>query len=76
MTRNEKIAVALVILSCLLYAGLLGLPFLGAGASTKAGVACGLVVSGESVFWLGTLIAGRELMRRYRAKLWPQRWFR
>ena len=76
MTRNEKIAAALVVLSCLLYAGLLGLPFLAVGASTKAALACALVVGGESVFWLGTLVAGRELMRRYRTKLWPQRWFR
>ncbi|MFM8551542.1 MAG: hypothetical protein ACKOCD_04390 [Nitrospiraceae bacterium] len=52
---NAAAGIACLVLSCLLYAG--------------------LVVLGETAFWLGCLLAGRELMRRYRHQLNPRTWF-
>jgi membrane protein involved in colicin uptake len=76
MSRNEKLAAALLVISCVLYAGLFAVPFLGASTSTKAGIGGGLVLAGEGAFWLGAVIAGREVMVRYRRKLSPRSWFR
>jgi len=76
MTRNEIIAAALVVLSCLLYASLLVLPFLGISVAAKATVATVLVCTGEGTFWIGAVVAGREVVRRYRSRLWPSQWFR
>ncbi len=75
MTRVEKIALVLVVLSCVLYLGLLAVPFLTLTAVAKASVAAGLFVAAEGTFWLGALIAGPAVMRRSRSKLWPSSWF-
>jgi hypothetical protein len=76
MTRNEKIGAALLVLSCLLYAAILAVPLLGGSVGEKAAITGGLALTGEGAFWLGALVAGREVMRRYRSRLSPRTWFR
>jgi len=71
-----KIGLGLMVLSCILYAGLLLIPFMGLSIKGKATMAGGLILMGEVTFWLGCLIAGKELMTRYRQYLNPVRWFR
>jgi len=75
MTRVEKIAWLLVIVSCVLYAGIFAIPFLALTTVAKASVAGGLFVAAEGAFWFGALIAGPVVMRRYRSRLWPSTWF-
>ena len=74
MKRTDKLALGCLVLSCLFYAALFGVPFLSGDYATKAAVSGGLIVAGEGAFWLGVAIAGRELMRRYRRRLWPSTW--
>ena len=76
MTRNEKIGAALLALSCLLYAAILAVPFLGGSIGEKAAITGGLALTGEGAFWLGAVVAGRDVMRRYRSRLSPRTWFR
>ncbi|MDH3212185.1 MAG: hypothetical protein OEM05_06845 [Myxococcales bacterium] len=75
MTRSEKVALALVAVSTLLYIGLLGIPFLSLDYATKVAVGGAFVAAGEGAFWLGAVIAGPQFVRRCRSKLWPARWF-
>jgi hypothetical protein len=74
MTRSEKVALALVAASTLLYIGLLGIPFLSLNYATKAALGGAFVAAGEGAFWLGAAIAGPRFVRRCRSKLWPTRW--
>ena len=73
---NATAGVVCLILSCLLYGGLLLVPFLPFGFGGQALTSAGLVIVGEAAFWVGCLLAGRELMVRYRKQLDPRIWFR
>ncbi|MFX4261550.1 transporter suffix domain-containing protein [Pelotomaculum propionicicum] len=74
--RIKKIGLLLVILSCVLYAGLILVPFTPYTTGTKAAISSALVVSGEASFWLGALILGKEIVTKYRSYLNPVRWFK
>jgi hypothetical protein len=76
MSRTEKVAAALVAASCLLYAAIFAVPFLVEETTSRVGISGGLVLGGEGTFWLGALIAGPAVMRRYRSKLFPKNWRR
>lgn len=65
----------LLVVSILLWAGVLGVPFLPLSGVWKVGVASGLAVAGEVAFWGAALALGREVVRRYRGFLDPRRWF-
>lgn len=73
-TARERSGVALVVLSFVLYAGLLLVPMLPIGSSAKLVVAAGLVIVGEGAFWAGCLIAGKEFMVYLRRMVWPGNW--
>jgi hypothetical protein len=76
VTRSEKMALVLVALSTVLYAGLLGVPFLSLELATKAALAGGLVAAGEGTFWLAAAIAGPRFVRRARSRLATGSWLR
>lgn len=76
LKHATKIGLGLMIVSCIFYAGLFALPFLPFSTTAKAGIGTGIIVLGEGSFWLGVLIAGKEVMKRYRNYLNPLRWFR
>lgn len=73
--RARTIGVALLVVSALLWAGVLGVPFLPLSGAWKVGVASALAVAGEVAFWGAVLVLGREAVRRYRGYLDPRRWF-
>lgn len=75
MTRTGKIALWLVIISCAFWALLLLLPFLKVSAGTKGVLAVIFIVAGEVTFWGGVLWVGRPVMKKYRHRLSPRRWF-
>ncbi len=75
MAWTERIAAFLVVLSCVFYAGLLAVPFLAESTGGRATLSGGLIVAGEGSFWLGALVAGPAVMRRYRHHLDPRTWF-
>ncbi len=69
-----RIGVGLITLSCLLYAGLLVLPFLPLSLRSKLALSSILVITGEAAFWIGGLIVGKEVVTRYKQYLNPRRW--
>jgi len=70
----KRIGIFCIVLSFALYALLLAVPFLPAGASVKTAAAAGLVIAGEVTFWVGGLLLGREVMKKYRRYFSPSYW--
>ncbi|MFN0199286.1 MAG: transporter suffix domain-containing protein [Planctomycetaceae bacterium] len=76
MTRQSKIAVTLVIVSCAFWAGLLLVPFLGLTAAQASAFSLACIIAGEVTFWGGALIVGRDMMKGYAKYLSPRNWKR
>lgn len=72
----KKIGIFLVVISCVLYGGLLLVPFIPYNTGAKAAISTALVISGEASFWLGALILGKEIVKKYRNHLNPLNWFK
>ncbi|MFZ5645843.1 MAG: transporter suffix domain-containing protein [Bacillota bacterium] len=71
-----KAGIFLVIMSFVLYAGILLVPMTPYSLATKAVIATTLAVAGEISFWVGGLLLGKELVTKYRGLLNPMRWFK
>jgi VIT1/CCC1 family predicted Fe2+/Mn2+ transporter len=72
----SKLGLLLVIISCLLWAAVLVVPILPLSNAKKALAITSLVITSEILFWLGILLAGKELADRYRRKLNPYSWWK
>jgi hypothetical protein len=72
---NSKLGVVLVIVSGLLWIAVLAVPLLSLAVTTKAAIVTSLIISSEAAFWLGILLAGKELAQRYRRLLNPYYWW-
>ncbi len=66
----------LVVVPGLLYAAVLGVPFLPLGTGAKIWLSAALVVVAEGTFVVSALILGKEVVSRYRRSLDPRAWFR
>ena len=73
---GRAVGLGLIVISSLLYAGLLAVPFLPLSLEGKAAASVALVVAGEAAFWTGGALLGRELVSKYRRMLDPRRWLR
>jgi hypothetical protein len=75
MKVNSKLGLLLVFSSGLLWVFVFVVPFLPATIAQKAIVTASLAIVSEVAFWLGILLAGKELAQRYRRKLNPYYWW-
>jgi short-subunit dehydrogenase len=66
--------IGLIVLSFLLYGGLLVLPFLPIPTPGKVTLSTVLVILGEASFWVGGLIVGKEVLTRYKQYFDPCYW--
>jgi hypothetical protein len=73
---NAKVGLALMITSSLIWVVIVLVPALPVTVAEKAVVITGLIVISEVLFWLGILVAGKELAHRYRHQLNPIEWWR
>jgi uncharacterized SAM-binding protein YcdF (DUF218 family) len=73
---QAKLGLVLIIASCLLWAAVFVVPFLNFPLTSKATIITSLVIVSEVIFWLGILLAGKELAHRYRRQLNPIEWWR
>jgi hypothetical protein len=71
-----KIGLVLIIASCLLWVVILFVPLLPLSIAEKAVFVTSLIAISEIIFWLGILLAGKELAHRYRRQLNPIEWWR
>jgi hypothetical protein len=80
---SRKLGLLLIIVSCGMWAAVLVVPFLPWASSPlstaiaqKALLTTSLLIISEVSFWVGILLLGKELARRYRQKLNPYYWWR
>jgi hypothetical protein len=71
----SKLGLCLIVISCLLWAAVLAVPILPFSIAKKSLVATSLIIISEITFWLGILLAGKELAHRYRRNLNPYYWW-
>ena len=75
-SRVEAVALLLVVISCVLYAGIFLVPLVLETTAAQVSVGGGLIIAAEVAFWVGALLAGPTVMRRYGRWFSPMRWFR
>jgi hypothetical protein len=68
------IGVGLIVLSFLLYGGLLALPFRPISLRSKLVLSSLLVIGGEATFWVGSIVVGKEVITRYKRYFNPRSW--
>jgi hypothetical protein len=72
LSRIAKLGLFLAIGSVIPWLLLLVLPFLPLPLAERAMLAAGLLVMAEVMFWVGAVLAGQEVVRRFRQKLNPK----
>ena len=72
-SRMAKLGILLTIASVLPWLLLLVLPFLPLSMTERAITAAGLLVLAEVMFWVGAVLAGHKVVRRFRQKLNPKK---
>jgi hypothetical protein len=73
---QAKLGLVLIVTSCLLWAAVLVVPVSPFSLTNKALIITCLVIVSEVIFWLGILLAGKELAHRYHRQLNPIEWWR
>lgn len=67
---RKSIGWILLLLACLCWLLIIVIPFVTDGVGRIAGFITALVVLGEILFWVGTLLVGKEVLSHYK-----QKWF-
>ena len=73
---RAKLGLVLIAIAGLAWVAILAVPFLAGDVTQKALIVTSLVVVSEVMFWLGIVLAGKELAHRYRRQLNPIEWWR
>lgn len=73
---SRKIGMILFIFSFVLYGLILVVPVLPISNVARGGVVATLIIVGEIAFWVGGVLLGKELVRKYRKWLNPLNWFK
>ena len=78
MQKNWKFktGVSLIVLSTLLFAALLLIPFLDIESKTKISLSTAAFILGEITFWVGGILLGKELFNKYKSYFNPLNWFK
>jgi hypothetical protein len=72
LSRIAKLGIVLAIGSVIPWLLLFALPFLPLSLTERAMGAAGLLVMAEVMFWVGAVLAGQEVVRRFRQTLNPK----
>lgn len=72
MIGMKQVGVVLIVVSCLAWLTIAGVPLLPLTLAQKAAIVPGLLILGELLFWVGALLVGKEVAERYRHWLNPR----
>jgi hypothetical protein len=72
LSRIAKLGIVLAIGSVIPWLLLFALPFLPLSLTERAMGVAGLLVIAEVMFWVGAVLAGQEVVRRFRQTLNPR----
>ncbi|MCM3720034.1 transporter suffix domain-containing protein [Fictibacillus phosphorivorans] len=70
---KKKIGIVMIILSFVLWVFIPIIPFLTLSAAIKTGIVSGLIIGGEVLFWLGALLAGKDIVKNFIQKFWRKK---
>jgi hypothetical protein len=62
---KKKIGIIFIILSFVLWIFIPIIPFLSFSAAIKTAIVSGLFIGGEVFFWLGALLAGKDIVKKF-----------
>ena len=71
-----KTGIGLIVISFLLYASLLAVPFLKISVTAKLSITPVIVIIGEILFWVGGILVGKEFIMKYRKNINQKTWFK
>lgn len=71
-----RIGILLILFSGLAFALMLIIPFLELENKFKVIGSSAAFIAMEVLFWSGSLLVGKEIITKYKAKLNPKKWFR
>jgi ABC-type transport system involved in cytochrome c biogenesis permease component len=70
---KKKTGIIFIILSFVLWIFIPIIPFLSFSAAAKTGIVSGLFIGGEVFFWLGALLAGKDIAKKFIQKYWRKK---
>jgi hypothetical protein len=72
-TMKKKIGIAFIVLSFVLWILIPVIPFLSLSGAVKTAIVSGLFIGGEVFFWLGALLAGKDIVKTFIQKYWRKK---
>jgi hypothetical protein len=73
MTKTKFIGIILVTLSFVVWGGIIALPFINISTDVKISIGAVLAVLGEVFFWGGSVLLGKEIVKRFFNKLFNKK---
>jgi len=74
--RQIKLGILLILLSGVAFAVMLLIPFLNLENKLKVIGTSSAFIAMEVLFWVGGLLVGKELFKKYKSYLNPKNWFK
>ena len=72
MKNTKSIGIVLIVISFLLWGGIFVVSFLSLSTSVKITVVGILAIAGEVFFWVGSVIAGKEIVKNFIKKIFKK----
>lgn len=76
-TWKLKLGIVLIVVSVILFLTLFAMLFISIETKYKISISTGLIIAGETTFWVGTLFLGKEVWNKYKAFIksayWPNK---
>jgi hypothetical protein len=72
-TMKKKVGIAFIVLSFVLWILIPVIPFLSLSGAVKTAIVSGLFIGGEVFFWLGALLAGKDIVKTFIQKYWRKK---
>ena len=73
---SKKLGIILIIISFILWIFILAAPFLEISTTLKAAIVGIFVVLGEIFFWGGTVLVGKDIVKKYMKCINPMEWIK
>jgi len=69
-----RLGIVLIIISVVIFFTLFAMPFIHMETKLKIAISTALIISGEILFWAGTILLGKELWNKYKSYIKSGEW--
>ena len=73
---GKKLGIILIVISFILWIFILGAPWLPMSTTLKASMVAIFIILGEIFFWGGTVLVGKDIVKKYKKYFNPIVWIR